>query len=127
LKLWYDCYQRVVASEVTQSQKAIFDAGHEVGHLARDRYPGGVLVVGDYRHTEQAVDRTAALISDPTVPSIYEAAFIANDVLIRADILERIASDSWRLIEVKSTTRLKEVHDVSKMVRRHTDPPLDYV
>ena len=111
LKLWYDCNRRDLASEVTESQQAIFDTGHEVGRLAQDRYPGGVLIEADYRHTDNAIEQTDALLEDPQVPSIFEAPFVYDDVVIRADILERIGEDAWRLIEVKSTTRLKQVHE----------------
>ena len=49
------------------------------------------------------------------MPAIFEAAFFHGGVLIRADVIERVhAADGhpgvWRLIEVKSSTRVKDVH-----------------
>ncbi len=40
---------------------------------------------------------------------MFEAAFGHQGVLARADIIERLPGGGWRLIEVKSTTRVKDV------------------
>ena len=34
LKLWYDCYRKELAADITDQQQAIFDVGHMVGRLA---------------------------------------------------------------------------------------------
>ena len=49
------------------------------------------------------------------MPAIFEAAFLHAGVLIRADVLERVLTAEgqpcgWRLIEVKSSTKVKDVH-----------------
>ncbi|MEE9267523.1 MAG: DUF2779 domain-containing protein, partial [Gammaproteobacteria bacterium] len=54
LKLWYDCFERELGADVDAVTQAIFDTGHEVGRLARQRYPGGVLVEADHLHPEDA-------------------------------------------------------------------------
>ena len=89
--------------------------GTEVGELARSRFPGGVLVTAGYRQTDAALAQTAALVQDPTVKAIFEAAFLHAGVLVRADVLERVSTAvgppcGWRLIEVKSSTKVKDVH-----------------
>ena len=43
------------------------------------------------------------------VPAAFEAAFEHERVLVRADVIERLPGGGWRLVEVKSTTRLKEI------------------
>jgi hypothetical protein len=48
-------------------------------------------------------------MADAGVPAIYEAAIEHGGVLIRADVLER-EDDGWALIEVKSSTRCKDIH-----------------
>src|ERR1700680_3947859 len=58
----------------------------------------------------EAIRRTRALIADPTVPAIFEAALAHDGVLIRVDALERLPGGRWRLNEVKSSTRIKEEH-----------------
>src|SRR5215470_11610411 len=83
--------------------------GIEVGIAARRFVPGGALVSDPaYRHAE-AIARTTALMNDPTVPAIFEAAFEFDGIRIRVDILER-RHKGWRLREVKSTTKVKSEH-----------------
>jgi hypothetical protein len=110
LKLWYQCFERELIPEVPPSQQAIFDAGHEVGVLATQLYPGGVLIDAPYYQHKQAVQSTLKAIQDPGVKAIYEAAFAYDDVRIRVDILERLEDGSWNLVEVKSSTSVKEVY-----------------
>lgn len=83
--------------------------GLEVGIAARNLIPHGILVDQPaYRHAD-AIERTRALMADPAVPAIFEAAFEAEGVRIRVDILERLPS-GWRLCEVKSSTKTKPEH-----------------
>ena len=81
-------------------------------------FPGGVLVAENHRHSAAALERTAALMADPNVTTIFEGAFQFEGTLIRADVLERIDS-SWRLIEVKAASRVKSVHLDDLAVQTH--------
>ncbi len=98
---------------------SIFAVGHEVGHLAHDLFPGGVLVGGGPAEFDQAVKETAALVADASVKAIFEAAFMFERVRIRADIIERLGDGRWALHEVKSSTGLKpeNLHDL--LVQTH--------
>ena len=109
LRLWFDTYQRDFAPVVDEVSQFIFDTGHEVGQLACTRYPGGRLIAHDYRHFDEAVEETRRLIGDDRVPALFEAAFEHEGVAVRVDVLERLPEGGWRLVEVKSTTRVKEV------------------
>ena len=115
LRLWYSCYEPKLASEPTPGQQALFDSGHQVGTLARDRYPGGILIDEDHRHQKDALRSTRAALKSSSTPVIYEGAFTFNGVLIRADILESVGNGAWNLIEVKSGTSVKDsnVYDVA--------------
>ena len=110
LKLWYQCFERQLIPDVPPFQQAIFDAGHEVGELATQLYSGGVLIDAPYYQHKQAVQSTLRAMQDPGVKAIYEAAFAYDDVRIRVDILERLEDGSWNLVEVKSSTSVKEVY-----------------
>lgn len=110
LRLWYQCFERDLIPEVSPSQQAIFDAGHEVGDLATRLYPGGVLIDAPYYQHKEAVQSTFNAMQDPDVKAIYEAAFIFDGVRIRVDILERSEKETWNLVEVKSSTSVKEVY-----------------
>ena len=109
LRLWYETYERELASAPDDALQAIFDTGHEVGEVACRRYPGGHRVAHDHRHIPQALSETRQVLRAGTAPVLFEAAFEHERVLVRADVLERLPTGGWRLIEVKSTTRLKDV------------------
>ena len=108
LRLWHTCYNPDLASETSPVQQAIFDTGHEVGRLATQRYPGGVLIEEDHLHHEEAVETTLRAMKDRKVRAIYEAGFLFDDVRVRVDILERLNNGKWNLVEVKSSTRVKD-------------------
>ncbi|MEX2374367.1 MAG: DUF2779 domain-containing protein, partial [Dehalococcoidia bacterium] len=92
-------------------QQALFDTGTEIGMLAQGLYPDGVLVDEDYRHHNEAVARTAALMADTGIPAIFEAAFTEDGIRVRVDLLVREGDgkgDGWALIEVKGSTSVKD-------------------
>jgi predicted RecB family nuclease len=110
LRLWYQAYHPELASEINSAQQAVFDQGHQVGELATRLYPGGHLIEEDHLHHEEAVRNTLKSLTDLKVKAIYEAAFLCDDVRCRVDVLERLRDGRWHLIEVKSTTSVKDVH-----------------
>jgi len=114
-RLYLQVHQPELAGEIDEGQEARFEQGHEVGVLAHTLFPDGVLVDSDVFHLEAALERTAALIDDPSAPAIFEATFRLSNVLVRVDILERRRRSRWRLIEVKSSVEVKEhyVYDVA--------------
>jgi predicted RecB family nuclease len=114
-RLYLEVHYPSLATKPDAATQAMFDMGTEVGELARSRFPGGILVTAGYRQSEAALEQTAALVQDLAVPAIFEGAFVHGGVLIRADVLERVRTEEgqfcgWRLIEVKSSTRVKDVH-----------------
>jgi CRISPR/Cas system-associated exonuclease Cas4 (RecB family) len=110
LHLWYQCYHPDLASRTSEAQQAVFDSGHEVGELATQLYPGGVRIVADHMHHEEAVQTTLKVMGNRQIPAMFEAAFLYDGIRIRVDILERLENGKWNLIEVKSSTSVKSVH-----------------
>ena len=110
LRLWHSCFNRELATEITPAQQALFDTGHHVGELATRLFPGGVLVRESHFHYQKAVQSTQHVLQDPNVSSIFEAAFVYHDVRIRVDILKRLDNGLWDMIEVKSSTSVKDIH-----------------
>jgi hypothetical protein len=106
-RLYWQVQQPELAAEPDASGSAIMEQGHEVGLLAHELFLGGVKVDGS-AGLEQAIRTTQELIANPEVPAIFEATFENGDVLVRVDILQRRRDNRWRLIEVKSTTDLKD-------------------
>ncbi|MDD5094108.1 MAG: DUF2779 domain-containing protein [Dehalococcoidia bacterium] len=109
-RLYLECYHRDLADEISASQQSIFDAGTEVGVLARKMYSGGILIGEDHLYHEESVKSTATMLCDRSIPAIYEAGFLFDDVRVRVDILARVEGDAFDLIEVKSNTELKDEH-----------------
>src|SRR4029079_10415831 len=114
-RLYLEIHQPALATPPDASTQAILDMGIEIGILAQRRFRSGVLVKSGFRQRDAAITETAALLQDSGILAIFEGAFEHEGVLVRVDILERMqngdgGSSSWRLIEVKSSTRVKDVH-----------------
>jgi hypothetical protein len=107
-KLWQTVYDPEPIEEPLPG--TVKGMGIEVGIKARLLWPGGVLVDTKYDDYAETLKRTKALIADPTVPTIFEAALVYDGLLIRVDALERLLGGRWRLNEVKSSTRIKDEH-----------------
>ena len=108
-RLYLDVHHRHLADPVDPDQQAVFDIGHAVGELARQRFPGGTLIEEKYYEQLRAESSTRALLSDISVPALYEAAFSFEGTRTRVDILARAeVSEAFDLIEVKSSTRFRE-------------------
>ncbi len=107
--LWLDCHEPDLADPVDEGRQALFDQGHMVGALARERYAGGVLVAEDHTQSWQAVNTTRRLLAEG-VDCLYEGAFLHDGVLVRCDILFREGVDEWVLLEVKSSASAKDEH-----------------
>jgi len=108
-RLYLQVYQPELAAEPDAADEAIIEQGHEVGLLARQMFPGGVEVTSE-GGLDQAIRATGELVTNPEVPAIYEGVFEHGGVLVRVDVLHRSRDGRWRMIEVKSTTDLKEHH-----------------
>lgn len=80
--------------------QSLAQGGFQVEELARMHYPGGHLIDNPHYDYEGAVNATAELLQQENVV-IYEAAFLWNNLFIRADILVK-KGNSIDLIEVKA-------------------------
>jgi hypothetical protein len=117
--LWTHFNERESIPEPDAAQKHIFDTGHMVGDLAKRLYPGGKEVPLIF-NADDALDLTVTATRDlmkQRIP-IFEASFLVDGRYCRVDILvpvpgpdgDRQSGDEWDLIEVKSSTRVKEVN-----------------
>jgi hypothetical protein len=85
--------------------QAVFDRGHRVGELARERFPGGVLVDADPSHVAVQTEASRTALASGA-PAVFEASVAAGGALADIDVLERLPS-GWALVEVKSTLEVK--------------------
>jgi predicted RecB family nuclease len=118
-KLYLQYHQPEMAAEPDEVKQAKFDQGHEVGMLATQAFPGGIIVEEGWHNLGEAMARTRDLMSDKTVPAIFEATFSYQGVLVRVDVLQRLPGNQWRLIEVKSTGRVKDEHYQDVAVQKY--------
>jgi hypothetical protein len=109
--LWYIYNEPTAVPDPDEATQAVFAQGHLVGDYAKKLFPKGVEVdhTGSF---EEGFRSTRELISK-RVP-IFEAALTYKRCYARADILEPVGKNKWNLIEVKSSTDLKDVnyHDI---------------
>lgn len=106
--LWLYRERKDLQDSMTPDQQAIFDQGTEVGILAQQLFKRGVLIAYGHDQPALALEATQAAM-DKGIGIIYEAAFLHDDVLVRADIIRRNTDGSWDLYEVKSTSEIKDV------------------
>lgn len=106
--LWAICNAKQLIPKPDTQTQAIFDQGNEVGALAKKLFPDGLEVglgIDDpdalLRITQEAVKKSRQL---------FEPVFSHHGGSIRADILVPVDDDAWDLIEVKSSTSLKDVY-----------------
>ena len=108
-RLYLEIHAPHLAEAPDDRRRSMMDMGQEIGRLAHRCFPGGVLVTETYRHAQAALETTAALMANPQVTAIFEGALQCEGILIRVDVLERVGQ-SWRLIEVKASARVRAVH-----------------
>ena len=109
-RLYLESYHQELADPVDPGLQARFDTGATVGEVARQRFPDGRLIEETHLEHHQAVDTTQALLTDASVPALYEPAFTFQGIRTRVDVLNRNTSAEFDLVEVKSSTRLKPEH-----------------
>src|SRR5262245_35520977 len=99
-----------------------FDQGAQVGALARDRFPGGILVDLPYYAADERVTLTRKLIADGA-PAIFEASALADNTFVAVDVLTPqnggAGGGGFHLTEVKSSSSQKEEHLQDVAVQIH--------
>jgi len=94
-----------------------FEQGKHVAELARSYVPGGVLVEPSNTTLNDRILATQDALR-AGAPVIYEASFMEGDVFVAVDVIERV-NGGHNLIEVKSTTRVKDEHIPDVAVQVH--------
>jgi len=95
--------------QITEGQQAIFDRGHNVGELAQQLFPGGVVAAFDLpQGFMRSIKYTRELIRRG-MEVIYEAGLMFENTHCFVDILKK-ENGKWHIYEVKSSTEVKEVN-----------------
>lgn len=112
-RTWLESHKPDLAAELSEAELMYIHQGETVGEFAHKLFPDGVLVEHGPEEREMALLKTQELLDDPSVTTIFEAAFEFQGSLVRVDALRRIdGSDSFELVEVKGAAHLTPEHIV---------------
>lgn len=112
-RLWLEIHRPELRQDSPGAQ-ASFDVGNQVGEIARQLYDAtgeGLLIDAQAEGFAAAFSRTSALLE--TRQPIFEAGFSAAGAMAFADVLLPATDEGkpgWRMIEVKSSTSVKDYH-----------------
>ena len=84
--------------QLSPAEQLRIEEGLEIHQRARTLFPDGVMVSGS---NETCVHKTRALLSNPSVSTIFEATFQNGQFVTKADVLLR-QNSSWKIVEIKS-------------------------
>ena len=117
-QLWWRVHEPHAGELIPDSNtRALIETGRQIGVMARDYVPGGRLIEFRFQTTAARVHATQSVMQGEP-PSLYEATFAADGLVVHTDILER-TPDGWTLIEVKSSVGVKEQHLTDAAVQAH--------
>ncbi|MEI6575546.1 MAG: hypothetical protein WCO63_05140 [Bacteroidota bacterium] len=107
--LYLNKYHQEVKDPLSLEQQQAFKRGHNVGDLAQNLFPGGVMAKDEkFFQVNKVIAQTKALI-EQGVTIIYEAGFEYDACIALMDILVKDKS-GWKAYEVKSSLEVKDVY-----------------
>ncbi|MDO9024635.1 DUF2779 domain-containing protein [Zwartia sp.] len=116
-RVWLEVHHPDLRADTAAAQKS-FDIGHQVGEIAQQLYdPAGLgTVIEPFAEgLDVAIARSLALLDTPQ--PIFEAGFAAEGAMAFADVMLPVQENTqantpntWRMIEVKSSTSVKDYH-----------------
>ncbi len=109
--LWVQINDPERVPEIDPVTQYLFNQGHVVGEYSKQLFPGGIdIPQGDFMGN---IFKTKELLTERK--PLFEAGILAGKIYSRVDILNPVNEDEWDIIEVKSSTSVKDVHinDVS--------------
>ena len=104
--LWITKNDKERIPEPDKIAHANFRNGDLIGVLATKVFPDGI-DLSELSFKENITATKDSLIS--RMP-LFEAGFLVDDLFSRADILLPVEKDKWDIIEVKSGTKVKDIH-----------------
>lgn len=121
-RLWLEVHMPAERDESAAAQ-ARFDAGHRVGEMARRLYDPkgrGTLIDPQAEGFARALERSSSLLA--SVQPLFEAGFSASGGVAFADVMLPVkvgGRRAWRMVEVKSSTSVKDYHRDDVAVQAH--------
>ena len=84
----------------------VFDQGHLVGEYAKQLFPDGIDIPQDDFMGNVFAAKKLLAARKP----LFEAGILSGKIYSRVDILNPINEDEWEIVEMKSSTSVKDVH-----------------
>ncbi|MFW6450402.1 MAG: DUF2779 domain-containing protein [Nanoarchaeota archaeon] len=111
--LWVNINDKERLPEIDASTQHIFDQGHQIGELAKSLFPGIDMPTESFKEN---IEKTKELLAKRK--PLFEAGFMVDGLFARVDILNPV-NNKWDLIEVKSSTSVKDVNIDDVAFQKH--------
>jgi hypothetical protein len=118
-RLWLEVHKPEEKQDSAQTLRN-YATGNKVGELARriyDEKEEGTLIDPFTEGWPSALSRTRELIGGDK--PIFEATFSGAGVLALTDVMQPVESGAWDMVEVKSSTTVKDYHRLDVAVQMH--------
>jgi hypothetical protein len=106
--LWYHYNAKDEIPDPDAGTQAIFDQGHLVGDYAKKLFPDSIEIKTEYNEIEKTLNESQKALQFRR--PLFEAGFKFKNAFARADILNPVDKDTWDIIEVKSSTEVKDIN-----------------
>ena len=116
-KLWIEVHRPELIPEPDAEAQHRFDEGHQVGELAKKFFQKGIDIPFDRNNFKENIEKTSQLLKKRR--TLFEAGLQVGEISARADVLRPANKDEWDIIEVKSTTKVKDEHIDDVSFQRH--------
>ena len=103
--LWIYFNKKELIPEPSEAAQYLFSQGDLVERYAESLFPGAVHIPKD--PFGENLDKTKEFLKKKK--TLFQAAFLADDLYARADVLRPVKS-GWDIIEIKSGTKVEDVH-----------------
>jgi len=104
--LWILKNDKDKVPELTEMDKKKFEEGYVIEELAKSLFPD-IIDLSKLDFKEQ-IEKTKEL-SEDRVP-LFQATFSQGDLYARGDVLVPTGDNKWDIIEIKSSTKPKDIH-----------------
>ena len=104
--IWIQFHESAKIPEIDSVTQHVFDQGHLVGELAKKLFPEGIDILTE--NFMGNISNTMNLLESRK--PLFEAGIRVRNLYSRVDILHPIAEDEWDIVEVKSSTGVKDVY-----------------
>ncbi len=108
--LWLKKYQKHLLPVIDENTQAQFDTGHHFETYAEQLFPNATkLGFNNYNEYSTLPKRTEVALAE--TDTILQGRFEVNNLTCIVDVLTKLYDTSYKLIEIKSSTKVKLEHE----------------